>query len=50
MNFTPKLTSMVEGVIVGLAVEDGGQLGKALKGSLARVPETMMPSDRRRNG
>jgi len=41
---TPKLTSMAEGVIVGLAADDGGRLGKSLKSGLPGMAETTMPS------
>jgi hypothetical protein len=47
---TPKLTSVAKGVIVGLAVNDGGRLGESLKSGLPRVSEATMPSGRGRGG
>ena len=45
-----KLTGMTEGVAVGLTADDGGGPGEALKSGLAGVPETTVPSSRRRGG
>jgi len=43
-DMTPKLASMAESVIDGLAADDGGRLGKSLKSSLPGMTEPIMPS------
>jgi len=47
---TPKLASMVEGVVFRLAADNGGGLSEVLKGCLAGVTKTPVPGSRGRSG
>ena len=46
----PKLTSMAEGVVCRLAIDNGGSLSEVLKSCLVGVPKAPVPSSRRRGG